>query len=88
VPADLKQSDFPTGDLLARLGDARLQAGDRPVAAIVTLQVGDRAVDAAIVRAAQPLLDAVAAPAEPASVPAGPLGPVQSGYDLIELDRR
>jgi hypothetical protein len=87
VPAGLKQENYPTGDLLARLGDARRLAGDRPIAALVTLRLADRTADAVVIAgaAAEPELyrdldKAAAPPASPAS--AGP------GYDVILLDRR
>jgi hypothetical protein len=88
VPTSLKQEDYATGELLARLGDARRLAGDRPIAALVTLQLGDRTADAAVIAGAvdepQMLrrdLDKTAAPsASPTS--AG------DGYDVILLDRR
>ena len=52
VPGGLKQENFPTGDLLARLGDARRLAGDRPIAALVTLRLADRTADAIVVAGA------------------------------------
>ncbi len=87
VPAGLKQENYPTGDLLARLGDARRLAGNRPIAALVTLRLADRTADAVVIAgaAAEPELyrdldKAAAPPASPAA--AG------GGYDVILLDRR
>jgi len=88
VPADLKQVNFPTGDLLARLGDARRRVGDRPIAALVTLQLADRTVDAAVItRAAdepQMLRRDLAKTAAPSASPTS----AGDGYDVILLDRR
>jgi len=88
VPADVKQENYPAGDLLARLGDARRLAGDRPIAALVTLQLADRTVDAAVItRAAdqpQMLQRDLAKTAAPSPSPTS----ASAGYDVILLDRR
>jgi len=87
VPASLRQERYPTGDLLTRLVDARRLAGDRTIAALVTLRLDDGTADAVVVAAAPTEslalrrdLDKAAAP--PASPAAG------NGYDVILLDRR
>jgi len=88
VPADLKQENYPTGDLGARLGDARRLAGGRPVAALVRLLLAGRPVDAVVI-AGPPNeslmlrrdLDKTAESSTPASATA-------EGYDIILLDHR
>jgi hypothetical protein len=88
VPADLKQENYPTGDLLTRLGDARRLAGERPIAALVTLQLGDRTADAVVIAGAanesQMLPRDLAKPAAPSASPTSAGG----GYGIILLDRR
>jgi hypothetical protein len=81
LPAGTRQDDYPPGELPDRLADARRVAGDRPIAALVTMQVEGRAVDA-IVLASDPAERAKASPSS------APLGPVLPGYELIELGRR
>jgi hypothetical protein len=81
LPAGTRQDDYPPGELPDRLADARRVAGDRPIAALVTMQVEGRAVDA-IVLASDPAERAKASPSS------APLGPVLPGYELLELDRR
>jgi hypothetical protein len=88
VPAGLKQENYPTGDLLARLGDARRLAGDRPVAALVTLQLADRPVDAVVIAgpANEPLMlrrDLDKTAASSASAPS-----TGEDYDIILLEHR
>jgi len=88
VPADLKQENYPAGDLLARLGDARRLAGDRPIAALVTLQLADRTADAVVIAGAanepQMLRQDLAKTATPSASPTSAGG----GYGIILLDRR
>jgi hypothetical protein len=81
LPAGMRQNEYPSGDLPDRLADARRVAGDRPIAALVTMQVEGRAVDAIV-------LPSNATEREKASPSSAPLGPVLPGYELIELDRR
>jgi hypothetical protein len=85
VPAALQQKDYPVGGLPARLGDARRLAGGRQVAALVTMQVEGRTVDAIVLAGAAHYLGDRYRAASPSSTT---LGPVLPGYDLIELDRR
>jgi hypothetical protein len=49
LPDELKQADYPSGDLPGRLDEARRVAAGRPVAALATLHEADRSYDAAIV---------------------------------------
>lgn len=78
APPDLKQQDYPTGQLLARLDDARRVAGDRPIVALVTTRDADRSYDAVVV--GRPALS------DRFVAEAGLAG--ESGFQLIELDRR
>jgi pyruvate/2-oxoglutarate dehydrogenase complex dihydrolipoamide acyltransferase (E2) component len=87
VPAGLKQENYPTGDLLARLEDARRLAGGRPIAALVTLQLADRPADAVVIAGRTNELAfrrdvAKTAEQSAASTPGG------EAYDIILLDRR
>ncbi|MGH6930638.1 MAG: hypothetical protein ACREEV_20155 [Dongiaceae bacterium] len=86
APPGLHQKDFPVGTLPTRLGEARRLAEGRIVAALVTLRVGDRVVDAIISesRASRALSTAEAVP----DTESATLGPVLPGYELIEFDRR
>ena len=88
VPADLKQENYPTGDLLTRLGDARRLAGERPIAALVTLQLADGTADAVVIAGAanepQMLRQDLAKTAAPSALPTSAGG----GYGIILLDRR
>jgi hypothetical protein len=84
MPQGLRQEDYPVGELPARLGDARRRAEGRAVAALVTLRVGDRVVDAVISRS-EDLTDG-GNPLE--AEPPTDLGPVAPGYALVELERR
>ncbi len=88
VPTDLKQKNYPAGDLLARLGDARRLAGDRPIAALVTLQLADRRADAVVIAGAanepQMLRRDLGKTAAPSASPTS----AGEGYDIILLDRR
>lgn len=81
LPSGMRQNEYPSADLPDRLADARRVAGDRPIAALVTMQVEGRSVDA-IVLPSPPSEKARAAPSSAS------LGPVLPGYELIELDRR
>jgi len=85
VPAGLKQENYPTGDLLARLGDARRLAGDRPIAALVTLQLADRTADAIVVAGAT---DELALRRDLDKHKADAVASAGAGYDVIPLDRR
>jgi hypothetical protein len=88
VPSSLKQASYPPGDLPARLDDARRLAGDRPIAALVTVQLTDGAADAVV----------LAGPAEPQRALRRDLDKAaelstssaagDSGYDIILLNRR
>jgi hypothetical protein len=82
LPAGMRQNDYPFGELPDRLADARRVAGDRPIAALVTMQVEGRSVDAIVLPSAPAERARAAAPSS------APLGPVLPGYELIELDRR
>ncbi len=88
VPSDLKQENYPTGGLLARLGDARRLAGDAPIAALVTLQLAGRTVDAAVITraAGEPQIRRLESKkmAAPSASPTSAGG----GYGVILLDRR
>jgi hypothetical protein len=91
VPADLKQRDYPKGDLRARLDDARFLAGGRAIAALVTLRIEKRTVDAIIIQDAPS--DTSEAPSRGLAVTntatqVSALGPILPGYQLIELDGR
>jgi hypothetical protein len=81
APPDLHQKDFLVGKLPARLGEARRLAGGRPIAALVTMKLENRTLDA-IVLASPPTERSRTSPT------ATPLGPVLPGYKLIEFDRR
>jgi len=85
VPAGLKQQNYPTGDLLARLGDARRLAGDRPIAALVTLQLADHTADAIVVAGAA---DELALRRDLDKDKTAPLASAGAGYDVIPLDGR
>ena len=86
APPSLRQEDYPTGNLLARLGEARRLAEGRPVVALVTLRMENRNVDAIISESSEgKSLSRGAAVSEVESTTLGPLAP---GYELIELDRR
>ena len=87
VPANLKQEDYPTGDLLGRLADARRLAGDRLVAALVTLRMADRTADAAVVVVPEIHQYSLQGDADgrETSLPATSIA---KPYDLILLDRR
>jgi hypothetical protein len=88
VPAGLKQENYPTGDLLARLDEARRLAADYPIAALVTLRLVDRAADAVIVAgtAKEPVLFRRNLD-ETASAPAS-VATAGEGYGVILFDRR
>jgi hypothetical protein len=81
LPAGMRQNEYPSADLPDRLAEARRVAADRPIAALVRMQVEGRAVDA-IVLPSPPTERARAAPSSAL------LGSVLPGYELIELDRR
>jgi hypothetical protein len=86
APPGLRQEDYPIGNLPARLGEARRLAEGQAIAALVTLRVDDRIVDAVIRETAKTKGLSVtksAAQAESTS-----LGPVAPGYELMELDGR
>ena len=85
VPAGLKQENYPTGDLPARLGDARRLAGDRPIAALVTLQLADRTADAIVVAGAT---DELALRRDLDKQKTDAVATAGAGYDVIPLDRR
>jgi hypothetical protein len=85
VPAGLKQENFPTGDLLARLGDARRLAGDRPIAALVTLRLADRTADAIVVAGAT---DELALRRDLDKHKTAAVASAGAGYDVILLDGR
>jgi hypothetical protein len=88
VPATVKQENYSTGDLRARLGDARRLAGGRPVAALVTLQLGDRPVDAVVIAgpANEPLM--LRRDLDKTAEPSNPPASVGGGYDIMLLDHR
>jgi hypothetical protein len=90
VPADLKQENYPAGDLLARLGDARRLAGDRPIAALVTLRLADRTADAVVIAGAPAESEVLRRDLDKAAPVASPASPAAAGggYDVILLDRR
>jgi hypothetical protein len=88
VPADVRQKDYPKGDLPARLADARRSAGDRQVAALVKLRLADRLADAVIVAGAKRGLSVqnntdFVESAAPVVMPS-----LDEPYDLIPLERR
>jgi hypothetical protein len=88
VPADVRQKDYPKGDLPARLADARGLAGDRQIAALVKLRLADRVADAAIIVAASRSL-AVQGQSDFVDASAPTLAPsLAEPYDLILLDHR
>jgi hypothetical protein len=85
VPGGLKQESYPTGDLLARLGDARRLAGDRPIAALVTLRLADRTADAIVVAGAT---DELALRRDLDKHKTAAVASAGAGYDVILLDGR
>ena len=88
VPANLKQADYSTGDLPARLADARRLVGVGRVAALVTLQLADRTADAAIVLASdERQLGSLLRESEAVAASA-PVAALAKPYDLILLDGR
>jgi len=88
VPADLKQKNYPTGDLLARLGDARRLAGDRPIVALVTLQLADRTADAVVIAGAADEPQMLRRDLDKTAAPAASPTSAGEGYGVILLDRR
>ena len=88
VPAGLKQEDYSMGDLLPRLDDARRLAGDRRIAALVTLRLADRTADAAVITAVPAETPALRRDFEKAAEPLAYPVSAGSGYDVILLDRR
>ena len=88
VPADLKQENYPAGNLLARLGDARRLAGDRPIAALVTLQLADTTADAVIIAGAANELRMLRRDLAKTATPSASPTSAGGGYDVILLDRR
>ena len=88
VPAGLKQENYSTGDLLPRLDDARRLAGDRRIAALVTLLLADRPTDAAVIVGAPTEALALRRELEKAAEPFASPVSVGVGYDVILLDRR
>ncbi|MGH6961109.1 MAG: hypothetical protein ACREE7_11540 [Dongiaceae bacterium] len=88
VPSDLKQENYPTGDLLARLGDARRLAGNRPIAALVTLQLADRTADAVVIAGAADEPQMLRRDLDKAEAPSASLSAADEGYDVIPLDPR
>jgi hypothetical protein len=85
VPAGLKQENYPTGGLLTRLADARRLAGDRPIAALVTLQLADRTADAIVVASAT---DEVALRRDLDKDKTAAVASAGAGYDVIPLGGR
>jgi hypothetical protein len=87
VPSGLKQENYPTGDLSARLDDARRLAGNRPVAALVTVQLLGRPTDAVVIvgTASELMLRRDVAKTAESSASSAAAG---NGYDMILLDRR
>ena len=88
VPANLKQENYPAGDLLARLDDARRLAGERAVAALVTLQLADRTVDAVVVAGAAKQQDMLRRDLGKTVAPSAEPAAASGDYDIILLDRR
>jgi hypothetical protein len=87
VPSDLKQENYPAGDLSARLADARRLAGNRPIAALVTVQLLDRPTDAVVVAgaASESMVRRDIAKTAESSASSAAASP---GYDILLLDRR
>ncbi len=88
VPSDLKQENYPTGDLLARLGDARRLAGNAPIAALVTLQLAGRTVDAVVIAGAADEPQMLRRDLDKTAAPSDSLTLAGEGYDIFLLDRR
>jgi hypothetical protein len=88
VPADMKQENYPTGDLRARLGDARRLAGGRPIAALVTLQLADRPADAMVI--AGPANEQLMLRRDLDKTATSSASATSAGedYDVVLLDRR
>ena len=85
VPTGLKQANYPTGGLLTRLDDARRLAGDRPIAALVTLQLADHTADAIVVASAT---DEVALRRDLDKDKTAAVVSAGAGYDVIPLGGR
>jgi hypothetical protein len=88
VPAGLKQEDYSMGDLLPRLDDARRLAGDRRIAALVTLRLVGRTADAAVIIGVPAETLVLRRDFEKAAEPLAYPVSAGSGYDVILLDRR
>jgi hypothetical protein len=86
TPPGLKQEDYPTADLPARLGEAHRLASGRPIAALVRLQLADGVADAVILAHESGLIARLSA--ERAKTEPTAAAPRAEGYDLLLLERR
>ena len=88
VPAGLRQESYPTGNLPARLDEARRLAGNSSIAALVTVQLADRPADAIVIAASPERERALRRDVDKTAELSASAAGGDSGYDIILLDRR
>ncbi len=86
VPGNLKQEDYPTANLPARLGEARRVAGGRSIVALATIREGDGRHDVALVL--QPFVIDFNADAESIQNQLADAIRRKQAYQAIRLDER
>jgi hypothetical protein len=88
VPAGVQQESYPTGNLPARLDEARRLAGNSSIAALVTVQLADRPADAIVVAASPERRLVLRQDLDKTTEASAPPIGGDSGFDIILLDRR